>query len=159
MRKQRSRLGSKQEWTGDGDGNDEDGAAWSAGLPLCFLHFHLHLASLLSVRTISVASYCEISMTQEVKTNFTQKTSISGILGRVFLCRVFLSQPCCELKTRQGELKFHELESWSNGNEAGMEEDGGGDQSSNLSLNSNSVYYLVSISTPVLCIFHHCNEL
>jgi hypothetical protein len=99
-------------------------------------------------------------MTQEVKTA-SLKTSISGILGRVFLCRVILSQPWCELKTRQVELKFHELEGrgWSNGNEAGMEEDGGGDQDSNSSLNSNSVYYLVSISTPVLCIFHHCNEL
>jgi hypothetical protein len=68
INKQRSRLGSKQEGTGDGDGNNEDGAAWSAGLPLCFLHFHLHLASLLSVRIVSVAFYCEISMTQEVKT-------------------------------------------------------------------------------------------
>jgi hypothetical protein len=117
--KQRSRLGSKQEWTGDGDGNNEDGAAWSAGLPLCFLHFHLHLAALLSVHTVSVAFYCEISMTQEVKTT-SHKTSISGIPGRVFLCCLFLSQPWCELKTRQGELKFHELEGrrWSNGNEA-----------------------------------------
>jgi hypothetical protein len=143
-----------------GDGNTEDGAAWSAGPPLCFLYFHLHLASFVSVRTISVAFYCEISMTQEVKTT-SHTTSISGILGRFFLCRVFLSQPWCELKTQQGELKFHELEGrgWSNGNEARMEEDSGGDQSSNLSLNSNSVYCLVSISTPVLCIFHHCNDL